>query len=637
MSPILRARLNAFRMPRTLSRILLAALLGLTGVASVAQTSDADAPPPPRDTTELSERLQATLNELKVPAAGVVIARGGQVEWVAGLGSADLQTQRAADQDTLFRIGSISKSLLALAILREVEAGRLDLQATVATLAPDMPVDNPWEQTDPVRLVHLLEHTAGFDDMHFQRMERDPLAADTAAQMRQFAPEFRVRWRPGERQSYSNPGYGLVAYILERHSGRDAREYISAEVLNRLGMHDTRWTVDANSDRIAIGYEDAAQPVPEANISMPTVGALWSTPADMGRYLQFFLDGNGVEGLIGADALRRMETPVTSLASRAGFAGGYALANYASDMDGWRLRGHSGGLPGYLAYLQYEREAGFGFVVMLNAIPDSSRPLRQLLLQYASAGLQPPSAQPISQTDPAHAGWYQQASFRNELLAGPERLLNIARLQVDETQYRLVHPLFPSGEDEYMEPIGANQVRDNGLTQSNGVFTTDADGNPVLVVDDRVFVRRSWWQTALPAYLATAAVILLALTLLVAPVWAWQWLRRGKTASSHPRMGLRFWPVLSALLLVLLVAATLNLSLTRLTQAQIDLPMVLIWLGGWAFGLSALIGSWQLLRQGKQAGGRFVRGLSLASSLGALGLATWLWQVQLLGVRLWAW
>lgn len=637
MSPILRARLHSALPGRSWSLFLLGSLLWLLGSAQ-AQVPDAEtASPAPQNLTELQEQLQARMSELKVPALGVVVARNGQVEWSAGLGVTELQSQRPADELTLFRIGSISKSLLALAILREVEAGRLDLQASVSELAPDMPIDNPWATTDPVRLVHLLEHTAGFDDMHFQRMERDPLAADTAAQMRQFEPEFRVRWRPGERQSYSNPGYGLVAYILERHSGRDAREYISSEVLVRLGMVDTRWEVDASRDPIAVGYEAEGLPVPQADISMPTVGALWSTPADMGRYLQFFLDGRGVDGLIGADSLRRMETPLTSLASRAGFDGGYALANYASDMDGWRLRGHSGGLPGYLAYLQYQREAGFGYVVMLNSLPDSSRPLRQLLLQYASAGLEPPAKPPISQTDPAHAGWYQQASVRNELLAGPEHLLNVARLEVDERQYRLVHPLFASGEDEYMEPIGANQVRDNGLTQSNGVFTTDADGNRVLVVDDRVFVRRNWWQTALPVYLATAAVSLLLLTLLVAPVWAWQWWRRGQSAAPHSRMGLRFWPVLSALLLALLVTATLNLSLTNLSQARIDLPMVLIWLGGWAFGISAVIGSWQLLRQGRQAGGRFVHGLSLASSLSALGLAAWLWQVQLLGVRLWAW
>ncbi|MCB1588104.1 MAG: beta-lactamase family protein [Xanthomonadales bacterium] len=641
MPPLIRARLHqAFSLPNRW-RASLPLLLLYAGLSLLTGAWAAEAPPdpaPPDSLPELQSRLQDLLVELQIPALGVVVARQGQVEWVAGMGTADLQTGRPADAHTLFRIGSISKSLLALAILREVEAGRLDLQTPVRELAPDMPIDNPWSATDPVRLVHLLEHTAGFDDMHFQRMERDPNATSTQAQMQLFAPEFRVRWRPGERQSYSNPGYGLVAYILERRTGRTAEDYISAEVLTRLGMHDTRWTSSEVDDRIALGYETGSQTaVPEAELSMPAVGALWSTASDMSRYLQFYLDGRGIDGLVGPESLRRMETPETSLASRAGFPGGYALANYASDLDGWRLRGHNGGLPGYLAYLQYERDAGVGFVLLFNTIPERSRPIRQLLLSYATQGLQPPAKAPVTTPDPARTGWYQQVTHRNQILAGVESLANVAKLEIDGEHYRLVHPLAGSADDEFIEPLANQQLRDNGLNHSNGVFTVDGEGTDALVTDDVVFLRSSWWRTALPLYLVCGAVFLLLLCLLATPFWAWQWFRRHRTKTTVSRTGLRFWPVLSAVLLALLLLASTQLSLTHLTKAQIDAPTLFIWLGGWAFGLSAVIGCWQLLRHRQQVGGLFVQMLSTSASLAALGLTAWLWQVKLLGVRLWAW
>lgn len=607
----------------------------LTASSLLHAQDDEEESVPPQDIAELQTRLQAEMVEQQIPALGVAVVRNGQLEWVGGLGVADQISARAADEHTLFRIGSISKALLALAVMREVEAGRMDLQASVSELAPEIPIDNPWQATDPVRLVHLLEHTAGFDDMHFRRMERDPTAANTFEQMVQFAPEFRVRWRPGERQSYSNPGYGLVAYLLEKSTGRAAQDYISDEVLARLGMLDTRWTIDGVAERAAVGYEQAStEAVPQSDLSMPTVGALWSTPADMARLLQFHLSGAAsAPELISPASLRRIETPMSSLASRAGLKVGYALANYVSDIDGWRLRGHSGGLPGYLAYLAYHPEQQFGFVVMMNTIPERSRPLRALLVSYLSQDLAKPIASAPVEPDPQWEGWYRAASPRNQILAGVEGLMNVGRIRVADAGYRMSHPLFP--EVFKFDLLPGAQTRDEGLLEANGVFTTDADGQAVWVSDDSVFVRSSVWQTALPLYLVTLALLAMALSLLCAPIWAWRQYR-GKL-SAYPAAGARYWPALTMLALIAAIFSTFNLSLTALTRAEIDAPALGVFVATLVFGVLALISLIQVWRQRGRIGGRFVTGLSLAASIGAVGLALWLWRIELLGVRLWAW
>ncbi|MBW3551260.1 MAG: beta-lactamase family protein, partial [Proteobacteria bacterium] len=94
-------------------------------------------------------------------------------------------------------------------------------------LAPEVPIDNPWSRTDPVRIAHLLEHSAGFDDMHFRNMNTDaPIPDSLEAIVRGLEHELRVRWQPGVKHSYSNPGYAVAGYLVEKVSGRPFHEYL---------------------------------------------------------------------------------------------------------------------------------------------------------------------------------------------------------------------------------------------------------------------------------------------------------------------------------------------------------------------------------------------------------------------------
>lgn len=132
----------------------------------------------------------------------------GSVLFAGGLGLADVATQQPVMAHTRFRLGSVTKMFVVASLLQLVELGKLNLNDEVRKLAPEIPFDNPWEVTDPVRVVHLLEHTAGFDDMGLNHIY-NPTATDfcgTAA-LATFRGELRCRWQPSEQMSYSNPGY----------------------------------------------------------------------------------------------------------------------------------------------------------------------------------------------------------------------------------------------------------------------------------------------------------------------------------------------------------------------------------------------------------------------------------------------
>lgn len=120
----------------------------------------------PKTIEELETAIRSVLTETKTPGAGVALVTRDRAAWVAGLGKADVASGREATADTLFRIGSVSKTFVALSILMLEEEGRLRLEDPVRHHLPDV-AENPWEGTDPVRIVDLLAHTSGFDDLRF--------------------------------------------------------------------------------------------------------------------------------------------------------------------------------------------------------------------------------------------------------------------------------------------------------------------------------------------------------------------------------------------------------------------------------------------------------------------------------------
>src|SRR6185503_20059012 len=145
---------------------LLVAMSVLIAGSGVAFADDPK-PLPPKSVDELDQRIAKAISDSHVPGGSVAIVEGGKVVFSKAYGVSDTKTKTPVTPATLFRAGSISKSIVGIAVMMIVEEGKLDLNAKLADLAPDIRFDNPWEATDPVRIVHLLEHTTGFNDISF--------------------------------------------------------------------------------------------------------------------------------------------------------------------------------------------------------------------------------------------------------------------------------------------------------------------------------------------------------------------------------------------------------------------------------------------------------------------------------------
>jgi CubicO group peptidase (beta-lactamase class C family) len=370
---------------------------------------------------DLIARLEAIRIEERVPAIGLALASGEAVLWAGAFGTADVAGARPVAPDTLFRIGSVTKSFTAAAILLLEEEGRLRLDDPVHLHLDDPPYTNPWEATHPVRIAQLLEHTAGFADLsraEFDSNDSTPLPLEAA--LARYRAEHVVHWPPGLHSEYSNVGAGLAGLVIERVSGERYEDFVAARLFAPLGMRDSGYFLDAEvRRRLATGYQaDGRESIPYWHVVYRPFGGINSMPADMAAFVQLLINRGTYRGrrLLSAQSITRMEHPRTTLAAARGLAYGYGLANYQWSRRGHLFHGHGGDADGYLAHYGYNRDTGLGYFVVINAFNRGAlariRRVIELHLLRGRDAPEPPSAILPAATLARFCGLYEPVTRR---------------------------------------------------------------------------------------------------------------------------------------------------------------------------------------------------------------------------------
>jgi len=422
-----------------MNRIVALAVSALMAVLSLA-AQDKDKPVvPPKDTAELEQQIRKILTDYKVPGTGVAIADRNGIVWLAGIGKSDVATNREVTPDTLFRIGSISKTFAALSALKLASEGKLDLNATVRSLAPDVKFQNPWEATHPVRVIHLLEHTTGWDDMRFKEYASSDPKPLTLKEGLEIAPESRTsRWKPGTRFAYCNSGPAVTAYIIEKITGQRFEDYVAENFFGPIGMPTADYLYSPQTQKLltTLYRDDGKTPVPYWHVSLRPAGSINASAREMGNYIRFFLNRGAVNGvqILPAESISRMEIPETYYGAQAGLKTGYAKHNYTNlDDNGFVWHGHNGGVDGGLSELGYLPEQGVGYFFSMNSgNGEAFNKLGKVMKAYVSKDL-PKPALPDAAHIPAavakeFAGWYQPFSPRRQDQYFMERILGLAHI-----------------------------------------------------------------------------------------------------------------------------------------------------------------------------------------------------------------
>jgi CubicO group peptidase (beta-lactamase class C family) len=483
--------------------------------------------PWPKSIEEFRLAVQDVLSDTGVPGAGIALVRASGIEWAGGIGVADRDTKAPVTADTHFRAGSISKTFIASALVQLYLADLVELDAPVASIAPEIDIDNAWDPGDPVRVIHLLQHTAGFDDMHFNEMYNLSTAPELSLeQVLAINPRSRVvRWRPGTRMSYSNPGYTVAAYLIEKISGRKYEDYIADRIFKPVGMPTSSFHLTTDDEALlAKGYNArTGPPVPYTQIYLRPSGNLHTSALELGRFVQLLLNWGETDKdlVIDPEYLSNMEHPRTTLASDAGLRSGYGSGIASLSIEGFPMLGHGGGIDGFISQYAYSTSRDVGFVVLLNSThsQDAMRRIQQLAVRYLKADVDAPlkpSATVAAETLRNYEGYYHDAYPRNQAMAFIEWLLSGRTIRVSGNGL-VAQPVF--GHSIQLIPVSDSLFREPQDPEATLVFTKTAEGVPVMAGATRYLEKRSRWPVELVRWTVLISSGIVLTPLAVLPLW----------------------------------------------------------------------------------------------------------------------
>jgi CubicO group peptidase (beta-lactamase class C family) len=623
-------------------------VLALLAASCSAGPTQPPADPHPKTLDEFKAAVQKVLDDTRVPGAGVALVRLEGVEWAGGIGYADRDARTPVTADTHFRAGSISKTFIAAALVQLYEDGEIDINTPVVELASDVDIDNAWMMTDPVRLIHLLQHTAGFDDMHFNEMYNLSHPPDLPlAEVLKINPASRVvRWKPGTRMSYSNPGYGVAGYVLERLTGQNYEDRIAEHIFKPVGMTTSSFYLRPEDHALlAKGYSSPdGPPVAYPPIYLRPAGNLHTSASDLGKFVHLLLNwGETMDDLvIDPEYLSNMEHPRTTLASAAGLHNGYGTGIASLMIDGFPMLGHGGGIEGFISQYAYSTSRDVGFVVLLNSTHsgEAMRRITQLAVRYLKAGIEPPpkpEENVAEQVLRQYEGYYHPANPRNQAFAFIEWLMAGQSVGVDGNRLQ-VRPVF--GANSTLIPVSDTLFRFEADPEPTRVFTRDEDGVTILTGGSAYYERRPRWRVDLIRWpVLVSAALSLTPILMVIPWVVLGWFRRRRATrdgETAPRgFGwLKIYLVLCGVGLLLPVIGVMNVPGSELGTR--NLWTSAIFAGSVLYPAAAVSSFLLTVDAFKRGAGKWLRTYGLAVSVAALIVSGYLSSWGMIAFRPWS-
>lgn len=333
----------------------------------------------------LTAALQAGQARHRLPSVAAGLVRDRELVWTGAAGTVDGRSDGPrVTTDTQYRIGSITKTFVAVLVMQLRDEGRLDLSEPFGRHVPGTGIDT-------VTIAQLLSHTAG-------------LAAETDGLWWERTPgrtwdellgSLVLRHRPGVRFHYSNTGYAALGALVARLRGAPWDDVLRDGLLGPLEMRRT--TLRPEQPR-ALGlavhpYADLLHAEPEHDSgAMAPAGQLWSTVPDLARWVRFL--AGETNGLLAASTLEEMRVPVTILDSPGRpWETAHGLGLQLWNEGGLRSAGHGGSMPGFLAGLRFAVDGGDGWIELANTTTGGLREVGASL-RAVVADLEPPLPEP---------------------------------------------------------------------------------------------------------------------------------------------------------------------------------------------------------------------------------------------------
>jgi CubicO group peptidase (beta-lactamase class C family) len=355
----------------------------------------------------LEQLVRVEQREKRLPSLAAAVVRDGELIWETAVGAADAEHGLDATPDTQYRIGSITKTFTAAAIMQLRDAGKLELEDTL-----DRHIDGAAHRPT---LRRLLSHTSGLQretqdeawlSLRFASTEE---LVETLGQAEQVLP-------PGARFHYSNLAFALLGIVVEAASGIPYADYVRQRLLEPLGLQRLTFAAEPPA---AVGYlveEYRDGVVAEADVQTGawlSAGQMWGTVRDLCRWAAFLADPD--EAVLSRRTLEEMRT-VQTIDDHVHWTGGYGLG-LGLRRDGERiLTGHGGSMPGFIAGVYVSPHDRVGAAVLTNS-SNAAVDVLALKLIGATVAERPVAPKPwrVEEAPPAEVGpllgiWWVEGS-----------------------------------------------------------------------------------------------------------------------------------------------------------------------------------------------------------------------------------
>ena len=437
---------------------------------------------PRKDYKPASEMLvrfiEHEMADKDLPALSIALVDDQEIVWSKGFGFANPKDKTPVTDETIYRVGSVSKLFTDIAIMQLVEQRKLALDAPVTRYLPEFSPRNPFGK--PITLRQLMSHRSGLVreppvGNYFETTE--PSLARTIASLNHTA----LVYAPESRTKYSNAAIATVGYVLERTQGEPFARYLKRSVLDPLGLERSSfepmpeitkdlakaymWTVDGRV------FE-----APTFELGMSPAGSMYTTVTDMGRFMSaLFAGGRGSKGqMLKASTIEEMWTPQFA---PPGQKTGYGIGFGIREFEGRRTVGHGGAIYGFATTLKAMPDDKLGVVVVTtkdaaNAVTNRIADLALKAMFALRQGKPIPQPETPGPVDPQLArritGRYVNGSNSVDLIESAGKLSRLSSIGGEQVRLRsLGEALIVDDKLAYGEKI---LVRDNAIVIGNETF-----------------------------------------------------------------------------------------------------------------------------------------------------------------------
>jgi CubicO group peptidase (beta-lactamase class C family) len=586
-------------------------------------------------------KISQILIKYKVPGAGIALISKDSVIWSLTPGLADIKNNIPVSNSTLFAIGSISKTVLAAAAMIAQEQGLLDINSPIEQLVPTLNYQNEWSDTDPVRLIHLLEHTSGFDEAHFNVFAHGNSYTPFSEVMKFAGKSLETRWRPGSYFEYNTFGYIVAAHAIEENVGMSLEDFVGRNFLLPMGMDQATYhPKDSITPNFSKGYEGSeSKEVPFPDIPQWPAGALTATIDDMADFVSMFLNNGMVRGkqIITASSIKLMETPETSFLAKTGVQYGYGKGIWGKVEDGHLFYGHTGRIGGFLSEFGYSKELNVGYVILINSA-EGNKAIKEIKKELLSS-LGVSKVIGNNQTTKANinlaladqlAGCYQPITSVPQL--GKigyfiYRLIDMPIIMEENGQ--LYQSSLLGGKEELLY-IKDLTFRKRGEPKATSAFVKTQNNNWQWVTTDGSYQKINIVWGYLQFFLAATCVVVLVLSFIIHFVMTAVSLIR----KSKENFGLQLFPFLAVSSFVCMLVSVL---VFYNPEKLYSLGAVIFLISGWSFFAFSFLGLIKVVSVIYKKSGitSWIKYYSLLTTLACCITVSYLLYWDIIGLMLW--